>query len=160
MVEEAQEVSSGLFPQAGPHQGENHTLPDANMSRRSAQLIGRQLAQIGDELDSRWSEKLPNQWPRQAFPNMLTCTVMNGKPNGYRRIMARLWWSKVMPVVQASWLVPLLHTQACQGAMQWIGRVYNSHFPDWSGRTKCCLASAVLLFTAAAFTASQETSES
>lgn len=46
-------------------------------SRRATQLIGRQLAQIGDELNSRWKEKLPQQrhldW--QVYPNILIWRV-------------------------------------------------------------------------------------
>lgn len=30
---------------------------------RVSQLIGRQLAQIGDQLDYKWREELPVQWP-------------------------------------------------------------------------------------------------
>ncbi|XP_076861109.1 bcl-2-interacting killer [Brachyhypopomus gauderio] len=145
MEDQIEETSSERFPQAGPSEGENQTVSNTDM-RRAVQLIGHRLALIGDELDSRWREKLPNQWPRWPNPNMLTCRVLNG------RIIGRIWWSKVKPVVQASWLVPRLHTQ------NWISLVYNSWFPNWSCRTKCCLASAVLLVTVAVFTAYQETS--
>ncbi|XP_037395036.1 bcl-2-interacting killer [Pygocentrus nattereri] len=155
MVEQAHEAGSAISPQAGPSEAENHMPSDIDMSGSSAQLIGRRLAQIGDEMNGRWSEKLPNQWPRhqhwQAHANVLNLRAVNG------RIVRSLWWSKIMPMVKAPWVVPQLHTQACQTVMTWIRWV--SHFPDWS-RTKCFLASAVLLATAAAFIASWKMSES
>lgn len=47
--------------------------------RRVTQAIGRQLAQIGDELNSRWREKLPQQrhldW--QVYPNVLIWRAIN-----------------------------------------------------------------------------------
>ncbi|XP_072530071.1 bcl-2-interacting killer [Salminus brasiliensis] len=158
MVEQTHEASSAISPQAGPSEVENHTLSDIDMSGRAAQLVGRQLAQIGDELNSRWSEKLPNQWPPhqhwQRYANVWNFGAFNG------RIVGRLRWSKVRPMLKAFWVVPQLHTQACQTAMKWMSWVCNSHFPDWSYKTKCFLASAVLLVAVAAFTATWKPSES
>ncbi|XP_036433427.1 bcl-2-interacting killer [Colossoma macropomum] len=155
MVEQAHEAGSAISPQAGPSEVENNTPSDIDMSGTAARLIGRRLAQIGDEMNSRWSEKLPNHWQRhqhwQAHANVLNLRAFNG------RIVGSLWWSKIMPMVKAPWVVPQLHTQACQTAMTWIRCV--SHFPDWS-RTKCFLASAVLLAAAAAFIATWKMSES
>ncbi|XP_062862293.1 bcl-2-interacting killer isoform X2 [Trichomycterus rosablanca] len=78
MVEQALGSSSGISPQAGPVAVENHTVSDINM-RRAAQVIGRRLALIGDELDNRWKEKLP--YPRhlnlQAHHNVLIWRAMN-----------------------------------------------------------------------------------
>lgn len=47
--------------------------------RRATQLIGRQLAQIGDELNSRWREKLPQQWHlgRHVYQNILLWRAIN-----------------------------------------------------------------------------------
>ncbi|KAI5094044.1 bcl-2-interacting killer [Silurus meridionalis] len=144
MMEQALEASSVISPQAGPGEVENHALSDINM-RRATQLIGRQLAQIGDELNSRWREKLPQQlhldW--QLSPNMLIWRAIN------RRIIGSLQWSKILPR-----LVPELPTQACQAAINWIDWV-KPHFPDWSCKTKCFLASAALLVAATVFTASK-----
>ncbi|KAI4876052.1 hypothetical protein NFI96_030102, partial [Prochilodus magdalenae] len=157
MVEQAHEANRAISPQAGPSEVENQTPSDVNMS--STRRIGQQLAQIGDELNSRWSEKLPNQWPRhqrwqeyatvlnlrainRQVPFQIVCCLMK------MRIVGRLWWSKIMPTLNASWVVPQLHTQACQTAMKWIRWVL--HFPERSG-TKCFLVSAVLLAAAAAF---------
>ncbi|KAM9468371.1 bcl-2-interacting killer isoform 1-T1 [Clarias gariepinus] len=146
MVEQALEVSSAISPQAGPGEVENHILSDANM-RRVTQAIGRQLAQIGDELNSRWREKLPQQrhldW--QVYPNVLIWRAIN------RRITGILQWSTFMPMVR---LVPELHAQACQTTMKWINWV-KPHFPDWSSKTKCFLASAALLVAATVFTATR-----
>ncbi|KAG9280326.1 bcl-2-interacting killer [Astyanax mexicanus] len=158
MVQQAHEASDDISPQAGPSEVENHMLSDIGMSVRSAQQIGRQLAQIGDEMNSRWSEKLRNQWPQhqhwQGYGNVLNFAAMNG------RIVGRLQWSRIMPMVRASWVVPQLHSQACQTAIKWMSWVCNLHFPDWSGRTKGFLASALLLVAAAAFTATWKMSES
>lgn len=57
-----------------------HPYDDKNVcSRRATQLIGRQLAQIGDDLNSRWREKLPQQqhldW--QVYPNILIWRAFN-----------------------------------------------------------------------------------
>ncbi|MCJ8743364.1 hypothetical protein PDJAM_G00093180 [Pangasius djambal] len=149
MVEQALEASSAISPQAGPGEVQNHILSDDNM-RRATQLIGRQLAQIGDELNSRWREKLPQ--PRhldwQVYPNILIWRAIN------RRITGSLQWSKFMPTARASRLVPELHTQACQATLKWINWV-KPHFPHWSCKTTCFLASAALLVVATVFTATK-----
>ncbi|XP_047659658.1 bcl-2-interacting killer [Tachysurus fulvidraco] len=146
MVEQALQVSRAISPQAGPSEVENHILSEINM-RRATQQIGRQLAQIGDELNSTWREKLPQQrhldW--QVHPNILIWRAFN------RRIIGSLQWSKIMPMIRASRLVPELHIQACQGTMKWINWV-KPHFPGWSCKTKCFLASAALLLAATVFT--------
>ncbi|XP_047018191.1 bcl-2-interacting killer [Ictalurus punctatus] len=148
MVEQALEASSAISPQAGPGEVENHILSDINM-RRATQLIGRQLAQIGDELNSRWKEKLPQQrhldW--QVYPNILIWRVN-------RRLIGILQWSKFMPMIRGSRLVPELHTQAFQATMKWINWV-KPHFPDWSCKTKCFLVSAALLVAVTVFTATK-----
>ncbi|KAG7320376.1 hypothetical protein KOW79_016229 [Hemibagrus wyckioides] len=118
--------------------------------RRATQQIGRHLAQIGDELNSRWREKLPQQrhldW--QVYPNLLIWRAING------RIIGTLQWSKIISMERASRLVPELHTQACQATMKWINWV-KPHFPGWSYKTKCLLASAALLLAATVFTATK-----
>ncbi|XP_058273749.1 bcl-2-interacting killer [Hemibagrus wyckioides] len=149
MVEQALQVSSAISPQAGPSEVENYILSEINM-RRATQQIGRHLAQIGDELNSRWREKLPQQrhldW--QVYPNLLIWRAING------RIIGTLQWSKIISMERASRLVPELHTQACQATMKWINWV-KPHFPGWSYKTKCLLASAALLLAATVFTATK-----
>ncbi|XP_066523858.1 bcl-2-interacting killer [Hoplias malabaricus] len=151
MVEQVQEATSAVSPQAGPSEAETYTHFDNNMSERVAQLIGRQLAQIGDELNSRWREKLANQWPThhrwQAYANVLNLGAFN------RRMVASIWWSKFLPMVGASWMVPQFHIKACQTANKWIRWIYNPNFAYWFCRTKYVLAPAILLVTAAALSA-------
>ncbi|XP_060759222.1 bcl-2-interacting killer [Neoarius graeffei] len=149
MVEQALVANSAVSPQAGPGEVENYIPSNINM-RRATQIIGHQLAQIGDELNSRWREKLPQQqllhW--QVYPNILIWRAIN------RRIIGSLQWSKIMPMVRASRLVPELHTQACQATMKWINWV-KPHFPHWSWKTKYVLASAALLVAATVFSATK-----
>ncbi|TSK13254.1 hypothetical protein Baya_0128 [Bagarius yarrelli] len=149
MVEQALQASSAISPQAGPSEVENHILSEINM-RRATQQIGRRLAQIGDELNSRWKEKLPQQrlldW--QVYPNILIWRAIN------RRIIGSLQWSKIVPMVRASRLVPELHIQACHATMKWINWI-KPLFPEWSCKTKCFLASAALLVAATVFTATK-----
>lgn len=141
MVGQALDVCSGISFQAGPVEMDDHTLSGINM-RTAVRLIGRQLAQIGDELDNNKREKLahPNHLQLQVYPNMLIWRAMN------RRLVGSLHWSKLMSMLRASGLVPQLHTLTCQ---KWISLV-KAHVP--ASGTKYVLVSAFLLMAAAIFT--------
>uniref|UniRef100_A0A673LDA0 BCL2 interacting killer n=1 Tax=Sinocyclocheilus rhinocerous TaxID=307959 RepID=A0A673LDA0_9TELE len=146
MVEETKQRKNATSLQAGPGEVDHNIHCTIDMSRVS-QRIGRQLALIGDELDYKWREQLPLQWQPLNFgiyPYVLTRRAFSG------RIFNNVWGSKMMPMLRTSWLVPQLQN-GCQEAKKWAALVSNLHVSDWSRRTTCILASALLLVTVSIF---------
>uniref|UniRef100_A0A672NFM2 BCL2 interacting killer n=1 Tax=Sinocyclocheilus grahami TaxID=75366 RepID=A0A672NFM2_SINGR len=145
MVEETKQRRNATSLQAGPGEVDHNTLYTINM--RVSQLIGRQLAQIGDQLDYKWREQLPVQlwWPLNfgIYSYALTRRAFAG-------IFGNVWGSKIMPMLRTSWLVSQLQN-GCQEAKKWASCVSNLHVPDWSRSTTCTLASALLLVTVSIF---------
>ncbi|RXN17795.1 BCL2-interacting killer (apoptosis-inducing) [Labeo rohita] len=145
MVEETKQRKNATSLQAGPGEVDHNTLYAINM--RVSQLIGRQLAQIGDEMDYKWRERLPVL--RQPlnfigiYPYALTRRAFSG-------ILGNIWGSKIMPMLRTSWLVPQLQN-GCQEAKKWAAWVSSLHVSDWSRKTTCILASALLLVTVSIF---------
>ncbi|XDV25102.1 hypothetical protein PO909_029075 [Leuciscus waleckii] len=139
MVEETRQPKNATSLQAGPGDVDHNIVYANNI--RVTRLIGRQLARIGDDLDFKWREQLPVQLQPFNFGvylYVLTRTTFSG------RIIGNLWGSKIMPMLRTSWLIPQLQN-GCQEAKKWAARVPN--VSDWSRRTTCILASALLLAT-------------
>ncbi|KAK7130126.1 hypothetical protein R3I94_009032 [Phoxinus phoxinus] len=137
MVEETRQPKKATSLQAGPGDVDHNIYAD---NIRVTQLIGRQLAQIGDDLDNKWREKLPVQLrPLNLgiYLYVLTRTAFSG-------ILCNLWGSKIMPMLRTSWWIPQLQN-GCQEAKKWAAWVPN--VSDWSRRTTYILASASLLVT-------------
>ncbi|XP_067248150.1 bcl-2-interacting killer isoform X1 [Chanodichthys erythropterus] len=137
MVEETRQPKNATSLQAGPGEVDHNTHYAINM--RVTQVIGRQLAQIGDELDYKWRQQLPARLQPLNFGiylYVLTRRAFSG------RILSNIWGSKIMPKLRTSWLVPQLQN-GCQEAKKWAAWVSN--VSDWSRRTTCILASALLL---------------
>lgn len=117
---------------------------------RVSQLIGRQLAQIGDEMDYKWRERLPvlrqplnfigiypyaltrrafSGWVESMYSHTNKCERMF-QMNVYVynieialcRILGNIWGSKIMPMLRTSWLVPQLQN-GCQEAKKWAAWV-------------------------------------
>ncbi|XP_043093942.1 bcl-2-interacting killer isoform X2 [Puntigrus tetrazona] len=144
MVEETKQRKNVTSLRAGPGEVDHSTR--YNVDTRVSQRIGRQLALIGDELDSKWREQLPLQWQPLNFgiyPYVLTRRAFSG-------IFNNVWGSKIMPVLRTSWLVPHLQNGR-QEAKKWAALVSNLPVADWSRRTTCILASALLLVTVSIF---------
>ncbi|KTF90372.1 hypothetical protein cypCar_00003679 [Cyprinus carpio] len=140
MVEETKQRKNATSLQAGPGEVDHNTRYTIDMSRVS-QRIGRQLALIGDELDYKWREQLPLNFG--IHPYVLTRRAFSG-------IFNNVWGSKIMPMLRTSW--PVLQLQnGCQEAKKWAALVSNLQVSDWSRRTTCILASALLLVTASIF---------
>ncbi|KAL2102999.1 hypothetical protein ACEWY4_002167 [Coilia grayii] len=66
MVEQTRDSPKPAPLQAGPVEVGDGTPSEG--TTREARVIGRHLAQIGDELNGRWARRLPNQWLRR-LPN-------------------------------------------------------------------------------------------
>ncbi|XP_077090380.1 bcl-2-interacting killer isoform X2 [Siphateles boraxobius] len=144
MVEETRQPKNATSLQAGPGDVDYNIVYVNNI--RVTQLIGRQLAQIGDDLDNKWREQLPVQLQPLNFGiylYVLTRTAFSG-------ILGNLWGSKIMPMLRTSWLIPQLQN-GCQEAKKWAAWVPN--ISDWPRRTTYILASAVLLVTVSIFLA-------
>ncbi|XP_073694397.1 bcl-2-interacting killer isoform X2 [Garra rufa] len=144
MVEETKQRKNATSLRAGPGEVDHSTLYAINT--RVSQLIGRQLAQIGDEMDYKWREHLPVL--RQPlnfgiYPYVLTRRAFSG-------ILGNVWGSKIMPMLRTSWLVPQLQN-GCQEAKKWAAWVSNLPVSDWSRRTTYMLASALFLVTVSIF---------
>ncbi|XP_056311611.1 bcl-2-interacting killer isoform X1 [Danio aesculapii] len=145
MVEETRQQKNATSLQAGPAEVDNSNLHAFNM--RVTQIIGRQLAQIGDEMDYKWRQEPLVPWQNLNFgiyPYVLSRRVFSG------RILANLWGSKIMPMFRTSWLLPQLQN-GCQEARKWAAWVSNLHVSDWSRSTTYTLASALLLVTVSIF---------
>ncbi|XP_056311612.1 bcl-2-interacting killer isoform X2 [Danio aesculapii] len=144
MVEETRQQKNATSLQAGPAEVDNSNLHAFNM--RVTQIIGRQLAQIGDEMDYKWRQEPLVPWQNLNFgiyPYVLSRRVFSG-------ILANLWGSKIMPMFRTSWLLPQLQN-GCQEARKWAAWVSNLHVSDWSRSTTYTLASALLLVTVSIF---------
>ncbi|TNM91653.1 hypothetical protein fugu_020033 [Takifugu bimaculatus] len=67
MVEQTRQPSRAVSLQAGPGGLNSGTQFDTNLSLRindgAAQIFGRQLAVIGDQLDKEWAGRRPNWLP-------------------------------------------------------------------------------------------------
>ncbi|XP_056603584.1 bcl-2-interacting killer [Triplophysa dalaica] len=147
MVEDTRQPKTAASLQAGPVEVDQNTLYAINM--RVTQRIGRQLAQIGDELDNRWREQLSLQ--RQHL-NMGIYTYVWTR-RAFSGILGNIWGSKIKPMLKTSWLIPQLHS-GCQEARKWTAQwVSNLHISDWSRKTSLMLASAFLLVTVSMFLA-------
>ncbi|XP_067283205.1 bcl-2-interacting killer isoform X2 [Pseudorasbora parva] len=142
MVEETRQPKNVTSLQAGPGEVDHNTLYAINM--RVTHLIGRQLAQIGDELDNKWREQLPVQLQPLNFGIYLYVQTRRG----FSGILGNLWGSKIMPMLRTSWLIPQLQN-GCQEAKKWAAWVSN--VSDWSRRTTYILASALLLVAVSIF---------
>ncbi|XP_056093266.1 bcl-2-interacting killer isoform X1 [Rhinichthys klamathensis goyatoka] len=143
MVEETRQPKKATSLQAGPGDVDHNIVYANNI--RVTQLIGRQLAQIGDDLDNKWREQLPVQLQPLnlgIYLYVLTRTAFSG------RILCNLWGSKIMPMLRTSWLIPQLQN-GCQEAKKWAAWVPN--LSDWSRRNTYILASALLLVTVSIF---------
>ncbi|XP_059361296.1 bcl-2-interacting killer [Carassius carassius] len=145
MVEETRQPRNTTSLQAGPGEVDHNTLYTINM--RVSQLIGRQLAQIGDQLDYKWREELPVQWPPLNLGIYLYALTRRAFAG---RIFGNVWGSNIMPMLRTSWLVSQIQN-GCQEAKKCAAWVSNLHISDCSRRTTYILASALLLLTVSIF---------
>uniref|UniRef100_A0A8C1WLE2 BCL2 interacting killer n=1 Tax=Cyprinus carpio TaxID=7962 RepID=A0A8C1WLE2_CYPCA len=140
MVEETKQRRNATSLQAGPAEVDHNTR--YTIDTRGSQLIGRQLAQIGDQMDYKWREQ------RRAlnlgiYPYARTRRAFAG-------IFGNVWGSKIMPMLRTSWLVSQLQN-GCQEAKKWAAWISNCHVSHCSRRTTYILASALLLVTVSIF---------
>ncbi|XP_073670859.1 bcl-2-interacting killer isoform X1 [Paramisgurnus dabryanus] len=147
MVEDTRQPKNATSLQAGPGEVDHNTHYTINM--RVTQRIGRQLAQIGDELDNKLREQLAIQRPMHW--NIGIYTYNQTRRALFGRMLGNIWGSKIKPMLRTSWLIPQLHT-GCQEARKWTTQwVSNLHISDCSRKTAFMLASAFLLATVSLF---------
>ncbi|XP_051976895.1 bcl-2-interacting killer [Xyrauchen texanus] len=144
MVEVTRQRKSATSLQAGPGEIDPNNLYAINM--RVTQLAGRQLAQIGDELENKWRQQLPVQWHHL---NMGIYSYIRTR-RAFSEILGSLWGSKMMSMLRKSWLVPKIQT-GCQEARKWAAWVSNLSVSYWSRRTTYILASAFSLVAVSIF---------
>uniref|UniRef100_A0A8C1BXS2 BCL2 interacting killer n=1 Tax=Cyprinus carpio carpio TaxID=630221 RepID=A0A8C1BXS2_CYPCA len=144
MVEETKQRRNATSLQAGPAEVDHNTR--YTIDSRGSQLIGRQLAQIGDQMDYKWREQLPVQWR----PLNLGIYPYARTRRAFAGIFGNVWGSKIMPMLRTSWLVSQLQNGS-QEAKKWAAWISNCHVSHCSRRTTYILASALLLVTVSIF---------
>ncbi|XP_042565957.1 bcl-2-interacting killer [Clupea harengus] len=134
MVEHTRETPNTMSLQAGPMEVCNGT--PSHVNTRDVQNIGRQLAQIGDELNQRWAHRLPNQWlqPVNGRTNIFI------RASVYRCIVSEGRRLRDFFALGNLRLNPLVYNQPA-----WVSSVC----PAGLGWTTGLLASTALLATAA-----------
>lgn len=142
MVEQTRPTIETMTLQAGPVELDDHGTSDLitrPWNGRDARIIGRQLAQIGDQLNQRWAHQLPNQWLLQPLDRRTSIFI---RASVYRRFFVTEGRSLLRDAFSMGklWLNPLVYNQRA-----WV----SSLCPPGLCWTTGLLVSAALLTTAA-----------